>query len=137
MPNVSSEEFRALWKRVWPQRPCPLGAAAEGSRRPHKYHAVPRVVDGIRFHSTREAEVYLDLCYQLRVGMIAALERQVRVELPGEPPIVWLCDFRVTMPDGQVRYVEVKGVETPEWKLKKRLLRAHRPDIYAALEVLR
>jgi hypothetical protein len=45
-------------------------------RRPHKYGAIPTVVDGIRFDSKREAQRWQELQLLERSGEIADLNRQ-------------------------------------------------------------
>lgn len=48
----------------------------------------------------------------------------------------YVCDFAIER-DGQiVRYVEAKGVETPVWKLKLRLLQHEHPSIYESLTIV-
>lgn len=51
--------------------------------------------------------------------------------LVGDPPklvCTYVCDFEVEFADGRTEFHEVKGFETPEWKLKKKLFEALYPD---------
>lgn len=91
----------------------------------HKFHAVATECDGLRFDSKAEARYYLYLKAQKSVGEVLFWHRQVPVELPGKSKYV--VDFQVFMADGSVRYVDVKGVETETFKLKKRMVEALYP----------
>jgi hypothetical protein len=48
----------------------------------------------------------------------------------------YVCDFAVSVDGKIVRYVEAKGMVTPIWKLKMRMLRHEHPEIAAALTVI-
>lgn len=50
-------------------------------KRRSKYRAVPTVVDGIRFHSAKEARRYGELKLLEKAGQIARLQMQQRFEL--------------------------------------------------------
>ena len=102
-----------------------------GRRKSNKYGAKPMVIDGIRFDSTIEAEYYVYLKALNKAGVIAKLELQVKCELlPAQKhpvtgkhirAITYIADFRVTYPDGSVEYLDTKGYEKPEFKLKAKL----------------
>ena len=102
-----------------------------GRRKANKYGAKPMVIDGIRFDSTLEAEYYVYLKALNKAGVIAKLELQVKCELlPAQKhpvtgkhirAITYIADFRVTYPDGSVEYLDTKGYEKPEFKLKSKL----------------
>jgi hypothetical protein len=66
----------------------------------------------------------------LRAGHIRAWRPQVRVPLVvnGQTICEYRADFEVTLADGTLALVEVKGYETREWKLKRRLLEALHPE---------
>ena len=97
----------------------------------NKFGARPKTVDGIRFDSTLEAEYYVYLKALEKAGVIAKLELQVKCELyPAQKhpdtgkhirAITYIADFRVTYPDGSVEYLDTKGYEKPEFKLKAKL----------------
>jgi hypothetical protein len=93
--------------------------------RPPKYRAEPTTVDGIRFDSKREAKVYGDLTNLQRAGEISYFLRQVPLHLPGGTRLV--VDFQIHYPDGRVRYLDAKGVETPVFKVKRREIEAYYP----------
>jgi hypothetical protein len=85
-----------------------------------KYKAIPTKVDGIRFHSKKEAEYYKKLKDQQSKGEIARFHRQVVFDLPGG--IKYLCDFEVIKKDPYgfewIEYVDVKGYMTQVAKIK-------------------
>lgn len=101
------------------------------SRKANKYGARPKTVGGIRFDSTLEAEYYVYLKALEKAGVISKLELQVKCELlPAQKhpltgkhirAINYFADFRVTYPDGSIEYLDTKGFEKPEFKLKAKL----------------
>jgi len=89
----------------------------------HKYKAKPTSVDGIRFASKAEARYYQDLLERQERGEVLFFLRQVPLHLPGNTKYV--VDFvEFLAPDDRghadIRWVDVKGVETPMFKLKKK-----------------
>ena len=93
----------------------------------NKYRAVKTVVDGIRFDSKAEAQRYRDLSLLCFAGNIASLEWQVSFPLVvGDVTICsYVADFRYTsVPSGEIVVEDVKGVCTPVYRLKKKLVRA-------------
>lgn len=98
----------------------------------HKYHAKPTVTDGIRFASKAEAARYLELVLLQRAGAIRDLELQPAFPITvygrdGSPhtPIVYVADFRYRSGQEGILVVEdVKGVRTPVYRLKKKLVEA-------------
>lgn len=96
-----------------------------------KYRAVPTVVDGIRFASKAEATRYQDLVRFGLAGLLAELELQPRFDLHVEGVKVgtYVADFRyreLDAFDDQWSDVieDVKGVRTPVYRLKKRMVEA-------------
>ena len=92
-----------------------------------KYHAKPTIVDGIRFASQAEARRYGHLKMLERAGTICDLELQPRFPLIVNHVKVatYVADFRYRFPGVSVPVVEdVKGVQTPVYKLKKKMLLA-------------
>lgn len=92
----------------------------------NKYNAQKTVVDGITFDSKAEAEYYCALKLLKKAGEVKSIELQPEFELlPGEEgkrPVKYIADFRVTYSDGKVEIIDVKGVRTDVYKLKKRLV---------------
>ena len=100
-------------------------------RRYSKYNAKKVEIDGIKFDSKAEVEYYLHLKQQVAEHQILGFERQKRMLLQegfsvegvkGKiRPIFYVVDFIITENDGTLTYVDVKGMETDVFKLKKKL----------------
>lgn len=103
---------------------APVPVVAKPPRR-SKYGAVPTMVDGIRFDSKREAAYYQRLKLRVAAGEVLYFVRQVPLHLPGGTRLV--VDFLEFMADGTARWVDVKGRETPAFKIKRREIEAHYP----------
>jgi hypothetical protein len=98
-----------------------------------KYHAVPTVIDGIRFASKAEARRYMELKMLEKAGEIRGLELQ-----PVFPLFVpdgasskrvklgkYVADFRYRSgPRGLLVVEDVKGVKTPIYRWKKKHVEA-------------
>ena len=90
-----------------------------------KYHAVRTTVDGITFASKKEAARFVELRLMERAGEIGQLTLQ-----PVWPLVVngvkicnYIADFQYRTPVGRI-VEDVKGVKTPVYKLKKKLMLA-------------
>jgi hypothetical protein len=93
----------------------------------NKFHAKAVEVDGIRFDSKAEAKRWFDLRTLEMNGLIAGLERQKRydLEINGVKLGFYKADFRYFDRERGVEVVEdVKGVRTPVYALKAKLMRA-------------
>lgn len=99
-------------------------------RKPNKYHARKTTVCGRTFDSRREAEVYLELLAQKRAGEIVSIGFQPTYTLlagfrdnqgNNQRPITYTADFFVTFADGHSEVIEVKGVRTRDYLLRKKL----------------
>jgi hypothetical protein len=84
----------------------------------HKFGAKPTEYDGKRYASKREARFAAELDMLRRAGKVVMYLEQVPLRLPGKSKYV--VDFVVFYDDGTVRFVDVKGVETQMFRLKKR-----------------
>lgn len=99
-------------------------------RSTHKYGAKVTYVDDIRFASKLEAERYSYLKTLERAGSIRDLKLQPRykIHVNGEMICTYVGDFEYEkeVKDGEWIFVleDTKGVETPEFKLKKKLVKA-------------
>ena len=100
------------------------------SRKKNKYNARKTTVYGITFDSKREAEWYMILCEKQRLGKIKHIECQPTYTLlegfrdnQGKPqkPISYTPDFLVEYDDGRREVIEVKGVRTRDYLLRKKL----------------
>lgn len=98
----------------------------------NKYGAKKIKVDGIVFDSLLEAQYYKELKLQKRVGIIESFEMQVPFTLLGGfevgnrkvQAIKYIADFIVTMKSGDVKVIDVKGLETEVFKIKRKLYEA-------------
>jgi hypothetical protein len=100
-----------------------------------KYNAKRTEIDGITFDSIAEGEYYLHLKKQLKEGEIKWFELQPSFELQegfrktGKfiRPIVYVADFEVYRHDGSVEIIDVKGFETADFKIKRKLFEKKYP----------
>lgn len=91
----------------------------------NKYGAQVTYVNGIRFDSKREARYYEQLLLLVAAGEVRYFLRQVPLHLPGGTRLV--IDFLEFHADGSVHYIDVKGRETPAFKIKRREIQAVYP----------
>lgn len=106
--------------------------------RDSKYNAKPCVIDGNRFPSKIEAAYYLWALDMQRSGEISYFLRQVPIYLPGG--IRYVFDFLLfearsildqsEVPRGWHKYIDVKGHETKEFKMKRNQVHAIYPQIF-------
>lgn len=97
------------------------------SQRRQKYGAIPTWVDGIRFASKREAKRFGELLLLVKVGEIENVQVQPAylVTLNEAAICTYRADFRYQVKKTGAWVVEdVKGMKTPVYKLKKRLVEA-------------
>ena len=98
----------------------------------HKFNAKPTEVDGIRFASKLEADRYQQLKMLERAGEIEGLELQPKFPFTHNGVKIgsYIADFRYWDRLEGVHVVEdCKGVLTPVYRLKKKLMAAFYPDV--------
>ena len=88
----------------------------------NKYHAIPTLIDGIRFASKSEAKRYGQLKLLQMAGEIRWFTCQVPFQLGAG--VRYVSDFLIVYTDGRVEVEDVKGVETAMFKVKRRLFEA-------------
>ena len=97
-----------------------------GRRFGAKYGNTKVNVDGMPFDSKREAARWRELRLLERAGEISDLRRQVRYELvpklPGERPVDYIADFVYRDKNGNEVVEDVKGVRTPVYVIKRKLM---------------
>lgn len=106
-------------------------------KRRSKYNAQKTTVDGITFDSKKEADYYCELRIMKMAGEVIGFEMQVPYELQPKyqrngktvRAIKYVADFVVTYADGHVEVVDVKGVRTKEYRLKRKILEYKYPNI--------
>lgn len=91
----------------------------------HKFNAQRTEIDGISFHSKKESNYYQQLLMARKSGDLLFFLRQVPFHLPGGGRYV--CDFQEFWKSGEVRFVDVKGFATVEYKSKKKIVEALYP----------
>lgn len=85
----------------------------------NKYRNTWVECDGIRFHSKAERDFYIVLKNLESIGAVKLLELQPKVYMT-DAKILYKPDFLIEEKD-QLVYVDVKGMETPVFKIKKKL----------------
>lgn len=95
----------------------------------NKYGAKKTEYDGRKYDSKFEAGVAQELDLRLKSGDIKAVEPQYKVEMwiyreDGRRAfkVTHKVDFRVTNNDDSYELIEAKGVETPDYKWRRKLL---------------
>jgi hypothetical protein len=85
----------------------------------HKFHAKPVNEEGHRFPSTLEWKYFKHLELLQKLGEVLFFLRQVPFHFKGGK---YVCDFQVFYSDGSCKFIDVKGVSTSEFLLKKRIV---------------
>jgi hypothetical protein len=95
-----------------------------------KYNNKKVIVDGITFDSKAEAQFYEDLKGAKEKGRVVSFEIQpsfilqegfVRYDGKKILPIKYVADFRVQYPDGTEEVIDIKGMETALFVLKRKM----------------
>ena len=94
-----------------------------------KYGAKKTTYNGRRYDSKLEARVAFELDMRMKSGEFTEIIPQYRIKLyvylPDGKPVdifTYVCDFRCERPDGSYLLTEAKGVETPVYRVKKKIL---------------
>lgn len=93
-----------------------------------KYRNTPTNFEGHRFDSAAECDYYKHLMKLERAGEVLMILRQVPFHLTANSENIakYVCDFQVFYKD-RVEFVDVKGLETDMFKLKKKLVESQYP----------
>lgn len=91
----------------------------------HKFNSIRTELDGITFHSKREAEYYKTLQLKVKAGEIIFFLRQTPIHLTGG--VKYYADFVTFNSDGTVHFIDVKGFKTPTYAIKKKQVEALYP----------
>lgn len=92
------------------------------NKRGHKYNAKRTEINGIYFDSKKEAKYYSELL--IRKDILFFL-RQVPFHLPGN--VVYRCDFQEFHKDDTIHFVDVKGIKTKDFIMKKKMVESLYP----------
>ena len=93
----------------------------------HKYGAVRTEAHGFKFASKAEERFYRFLLAERAAGAVLFWLMQVPFHLPGG--VRYVVDYQIFQADGSIRFVDVKGVETEAFKVKKRVVEATFPGV--------
>lgn len=94
-------------------------------KRFHKFNAKRTEIDGIKFSSSLESKYYQYLNLLIKSGEVVFFLRQVPFHLPGG--VKYVVDYQIFNSDGSCKFVDVKGFETSEFKIKKRIVESLYP----------
>ncbi len=92
-----------------------------------KYRNIKTIVNGITFDSKKEANRYSQLLLLEKAGEISYLELQKRFELKVNNIKIctYIADFQYhDLGSNNVIIEDVKGIKTPVYNLKKKLMKA-------------
>ncbi len=103
----------------------------------NKYNAKKTVFGGRKYDSKFEAKVAADLEWRKKAGELKEIIPQFKIPLAvnGHHIANYYMDFKVIHKDGQVEFIEVKGFETPVWRMKWRILEAIKDEIEPGVEL--
>jgi len=91
----------------------------------HKFKNIPTEVGHAKFSSKKEARHWQELCLAQKSGDLLFALRQVPFH--HSSGIRYVVDFVEFWASGDVRFVDVKGVHTPLYKVKKKMIEAEFP----------
>lgn len=91
-----------------------------------KYGNTAKIYNGRVYHSKREAAYALDLDLLKKAGEIKEWSPQFKLSMDVNNHHIcnYIIDFKIVDKSGKEQIVEVKGYQTPEWKLKWKLCQA-------------
>jgi hypothetical protein len=103
----------------------------------NKYRNIKTEIDGIVFDSKKEAEYYQQLKYLKQAGEIRDFGVQQRYELQPKfkkngktyQAITYIADFVIINKDGTTEVVDIKGVETKDFKIKHKMFEYKYQDL--------
>ena len=133
--SISSEPCRHEVKTLMATGVYCLACGAKVGKLPSfrraKYGNVRTTVDGISFHSKREAKRYEALKLLLAHGEISELKLQPRFKLRVEGVLIctYVADFEYKTATGKEVVEDVKGFKTDVYRIKANLFQALYPSI--------
>jgi hypothetical protein len=100
-----------------------------------KYNAKKTAIDGITFDSIAEAKYYTHLKEKRDSGAIKTFKLQPSFTLQegfkkdgkSFKPITYKADFEVIYPGDEIEIIDVKGFETADFKIKRKLFEKKYP----------
>jgi hypothetical protein len=99
-------------------------------KKQNKYGNKSTEYNGSNYHSIKEAAYAQELDWRIKAGELREWKRQVPIDLyVGDMKIcTYTIDFVEIDKNGGEMWTEVKGFETPEWRLKWKLFEALYPE---------
>lgn len=91
----------------------------------HKFNAIRTTVDDITFPSKKESEYYRMLKLRQMSGEVLFFLRQVRFDL--DAGLRYTVDFMEFHADGNIHFVEVKGMRSKDYIMRKKLVESQYP----------
>jgi predicted nuclease of restriction endonuclease-like RecB superfamily len=91
----------------------------------NKYRAIKIVDDGKKFDSKMEHSFYILLKKKQALGKLKIIKLQEKIKL-SEAKIGYIPDYTIEI-NGHRVYIDVKGVETPVFRIKSKLWQAYGP----------
>lgn len=94
--------------------------------KPRKYKNIKVEVDGLKFDSIKESQRYKKLLLLQQEGEVKSFELQPKFDIVinGVKCGFYKADFKVTWKSGAITIEDVKGMKTPVYNLKKRIIEA-------------
>jgi len=114
--HISTKEFNKKYGSIFKTPPV----------KSNKFNARKVIIGEKKFDSKSEGDYYVDLELQVKAGLIKSIETQVREEFwaYGKHICNYYVDFLVYHNDGTREFIEHKGMATPLWRVKWKLLLA-------------
>jgi hypothetical protein len=109
----------------------------EGKLAKSKFHSIKATIDGIEFDSLNESRYYIHVLEEVKAGNIKSFELQKAYEIVPSHirrgkkirKMEYLADFVCQMSDGTEKVIDVKGIETDVFKMKKKLVEYLYPNV--------
>jgi len=103
-----------------------MATALNPPNKSNKYGARKTEYNGVMYDSKRESEYARELDLRVRAHDILSWQRQVKYPMIVKDIKIttYVADFVITHNNGHIEIVDIKGVETPVFKLKAKLLKA-------------
>lgn len=99
--------------------------------KPHKYGARKKEYNGTIYPSAFEAKYAAQLDWRKRAGDVKDWQRQITFNLTVNKILIckYIIDFVIIHNDDSKEYIETKGFETRDWKIKRKLFKALYPQL--------
>ncbi len=91
----------------------------------HKFNAIRTELDGYKFSSRKEAKYYSELKLRQASGEVIFFLMQTPFHLPGG--VKYVCDYTVFLSNGEVEFVDIKGIRTLLYLTKKKIVESIYP----------